>query len=319
MTNKRKSILDQIMEYLVRLSSMVEINNLNGLTDINHLSEDFFCILLNKIYDLNLINLNSETKNHPAIDLGDKERKTSIQVTSDSSSKKIKECLQKFAKNKLDEHYNFLKILIIAIKKNRGKTEIPSGCSLIFTRKSDVISLSDLIGVIRGLAIEKQENILEFLQKEFDDKQNGTEITLSNEVQTIIDLIEFLSSNKTLTPKKWTEEPDPEHKITHRFAEHKDFLEKEIVRLLPRYLTAREEVINVLGLDTANVDFIRDFLRSTSDSFLSKADNNPRKALDELTSFLEEKISVSGKKYDQQAIRFFLLDELIKCNIFPNE
>ena len=33
----------------------------------------------------------------------------------------------------------------------------------------------------------------------------------------------------------------------------------------------------------------------------------------------EEKLSTNGKKYDRSAIKFYLVNEMIKCRVFPNE
>lgn len=53
--------------------------------------------------------------------------------------------------------------------------------------------------------------------------------------------------------------------------------------------------------------------------YLDEAQDNPVDALSKLVLFFEEKLGSSGKKYDQMAIKFFLINEMIKCNVFPNE
>ena len=66
-------------------------------TDINRVSEDVLILLLSEVYDhKNLENLNvSEGSNFPAIDLGDKEKRVAYQITSTSTSDKIKDTLKK--------------------------------------------------------------------------------------------------------------------------------------------------------------------------------------------------------------------------------
>lgn len=49
------------------------------------------------------------------------------------------------------------------------------------------------------------------------------------------------------------------------------------------------------------------------------ANNNPTKALDTLVEYFENKLSTNGKKYDRMAIKFYLVNEMIKCSVFPNE
>ena len=87
-------------------------------------------------------------------------------------------------------------------------------------------------------------------------KPNTTSV--STEVETIINLIEYLTSKKDLTKKaKITDEPDPEGKIEKKFAGHTAFLKKELQDYLPIYDNAREEAENALGLDSLKYRFIR--------------------------------------------------------------
>ena len=42
-------------------------------------------------------------------------------------------------------------------------------------------------------------------------------------------------------------------------------------------------------------------------------------ALNKLVIYFETKLSANGKKYDRSAIKFYLVNEMIKCRVFPNE
>ncbi len=88
MLNK-ESYLKEVAKSLALLSNEVTILNAINLYDINIVAEDFFPGLLNLIYGYQLKNANDLEKNAPAIDLYDEVNKIAIQVTSDSSSKKI--------------------------------------------------------------------------------------------------------------------------------------------------------------------------------------------------------------------------------------
>ena len=81
--------LKEVAKSLALLSNEVTILNAINLYDINIVAEDFFPGLLNLIYGYQLKNANDLEKNAPAIDLYDEVNKIAIQVTSDSSSKKI--------------------------------------------------------------------------------------------------------------------------------------------------------------------------------------------------------------------------------------
>lgn len=69
-----KKNLNRVKELLVEFSEYVKIENRNGEFSINRTAENIAMGLLNIIFDSNLKNLNMETKNYPAIDLGDKKR-----------------------------------------------------------------------------------------------------------------------------------------------------------------------------------------------------------------------------------------------------
>ena len=107
---KRQTNCYQIIALFGSLESKVRMNNSSGLTDINILSENFFCRLLNQIFDLNLKNVNLEKLNFPAIDLADSAKRVAFQVTSDSSKVKIKKTLKRFDDHNLSKDYDELKI-----------------------------------------------------------------------------------------------------------------------------------------------------------------------------------------------------------------
>lgn len=314
---KRTAHPNELVNFFLDLEKKVKLNNSSGLTDINIVSENFFCHLLNKMFDLNLVNINLEKLNFPAIDLADSGRRKTFQITSVSTKSKIKKTLCRFDDHKLNESYDSLDIIVIEVKKTNIKEDLKLNCGIPFDKNKNVIDLSDLVKLILSLSNEKQEIILDFLGKELGN--TPTQVTnRSTEVQTLIDLVGYLTSKKTPGTEEWKEEPDPEQKIKHRFSEHSDYLEREILRLLPLYSSAKNQVTEVLGLDSVKIEFIRRFLQTKSESFLIDTAGDPKKALDKFTEFLEEKLSSSGVIYDNQAIRFYLIDELIKCNVFPN-
>ncbi|MEI6296496.1 MAG: SMEK domain-containing protein [bacterium] len=317
---ENQNLINQIIDYFSRIESSTKNSNSNGLTDINIFLEDVFCKLLNKVFDLNLVNLNILKSSFPSVDLGDGARKISFQVTSETTLKKIKETIKKFEDSGLSSKFDSLKFLIITTKKLNFKAKIKGPKNVSFDQNEDIITLSKLVKVIRPLDASKIREIHDLLRDEFDSqKDRKSEQVLTNEVETIADLVVFLSNNKEISDKNWTEEPDPGHKIEYRFADKSKFLKSQIIDLLPRYSLARSEVDEKLGLDSVKIDFIRNFLRIKSDIFLTQADGDPKKALDNLTEYFSSEISNKGKKHDYLAIRFYLLDELIKCNVFPNE
>jgi len=316
---KRKADLEKIISLLSHLQLCVKNSNSISLTDINIIAEDFFRDLLNLIYDLNLKNINLiEGKNFPAIDLVDENKKIVYQVTSDSSKRKIKYTINKFIENKLFQKYKILFFMIIGDKK-RYKSKFDTKGKFVFDESKHIKGIVDVINDVRSFRGEKITKILNFLETELEPKLYSAEGTVANEIETIMDLIEYLSDeSNSVKLRKITSEPDPEKKIYKRFANHASFLKGEIQSYIPMYAHKRQEAENSIGLDSIRTGLIRTYLRYKSDAFLRASKNNPTEALDKLTDFFVENLSKNKKKYDNGAIRYYLIYQIIQCNVFPN-
>lgn len=91
----------KIIQWFSELSSKIKLSNKLNLTDINICCENDFSQILNNIYNWKLYNINKQCKNAEAIDLIDNENRIAIQITSNTSTKKIKNTIDKFKKNKI--------------------------------------------------------------------------------------------------------------------------------------------------------------------------------------------------------------------------
>ena len=88
----QQSELQTIIELMSRWFSQVRLNTALTFYDINKISEDFGCKLLNLVFNHELVNLNSEHVNFPGIDLGDKTKDmVAYQVTSRIDGEKIRD------------------------------------------------------------------------------------------------------------------------------------------------------------------------------------------------------------------------------------
>ncbi len=309
--------LKLITDALGTLAHQVEFRNSVNLYDINIVSEDFFKEFLNLVYGYNLKNLNIIEKNASAIDLGDSSRKIAIQVTSDNSSTKINDTIEKFIEKKLFEKYDRLLILILTRKKKYRK-EFETKDFFLFNKDEDIMDNKDILQYIKDKDTEGLISISRFLETELSVRVNEEKRRQANEIETIIELIEFLSSNKGKITKKLTSPTDPGHKINTRFKEYADFLKGLYIGLVTLYSGAVDQAIDILGLDEVQNLVIGLYLRDISNQFLEEVSGNPKIALENLTKYFEAQLSESGKKYDKMAIKFFLISETIKCNVFPN-
>lgn len=309
--------LKNVAESLALLSKQVELLNAVNLYDINIIAEDFFTELLNLIFDYKLKNVNVVEKNAPAIDLIDEENKISIQVTSDNSSTKIKHTINEYIYNKSYEKYDRLIVLILTRKK-KYSASFDTKDKFVFNNGSDILDVKDLVKFVRGLEIEKIRSVNDFLGRELCEKVYSAKETQANEIDTIIDLIEYISKHKKVK-KKIDVVVDPKYKIFKRF---KDFAEKlisEYTTLYTVYGDAIETINETIGTDEAQDIIIMFYLQDISMQFLDETNDNPIKALNKLVGYFEDKLSVNGKNYDRAAIKFYLINEMIKCTVFPNE
>ena len=75
-TGKHKRMIGDKLAYI---QTMLERRTDLESYEENHDLEDVICTLLNLAYGFELKNLNRETPNHPAVDLGDKDRRICVQ------------------------------------------------------------------------------------------------------------------------------------------------------------------------------------------------------------------------------------------------
>ncbi len=309
--------LKEVAGSLALLSKEVTILNAVNLYDINIVAEDFFPGLLNLIYGYELKNVNHLEKNAQAIDLFDKTNKIAVQVTSDNSSKKINHTIYEFNKNESYKIYGRLIILILTQKK-KYTTVFNTDGKFVFDKTKDIWDVEDLMKDIRKLDTDRIKEISNYLSKELCDKYYAVKETQASEIDTIIALIEYISGHRKVKNKRETE-IDPEYKIYKRFRKFADNLIMKYTTLYAIYGDTLDVINDTLGIDEAQDIIIMFYLQDISVQFLDEAGDDPVVALNRLVAYFDEKLSINGKKYDRAAIKFYLINEMIKCRVFPNE
>lgn len=315
--NRRTTAINKITEHLSLLTNLVKIRSSVNLQDINIHAEQFFKILLNKIYGYSLLNINIEKRNAAVIDLGDRINKLAIQVTSNDSLEKIKSTVNAFDEKKLFEEYDSLKILIIKNKTQR-EGEIQTD-NFTFNKKTDVIDIDDLTNyIVSGIDdLDRLEDIQNFLETELFEKYRSN--NKPNEVATFLKLISFISDENNCVEFENESEPDPSFKIENRFKEYAPYLKNLYAELAIEYMHALSITENGLEISSVSIRRIGKYLKDISRKHLQSSNNDPEEALNNLCDyfknfFLAEKIS-----FDELAIKFYLLHQLIQCNVFPND
>jgi len=147
----------------------------------------------------------------------------------------------------------------------------------------------------------------------------GSQTSQAKDTETIMALIIYISTNAELQDDNIESiMPDPDKKIFKRFSKYCDEIKSEIVDSA-FYANAQKEAENVIGLDKISISKITAYLKRESRRMLRENNNNPMTALDKLTDFFEEILKKEkDNQFDRSAIRYYLIGEIPKCNVFPN-
>jgi hypothetical protein len=312
---KRVEYQKRIIKALSRLRAEVELNNCISLTDINHGAEDFYCGLLNLVYGYNLKNINIVEPNAAAIDLGDELKKIAIQVTSTSLLTKTKHTVDKFIEKELYRKFDRLLILNIVKKTNHAISEIGDDSYRLDT-KSDILDVEDLIKeIISDPNVLKLKSIVDFLDSEL---LSPVQKRLPNEVLTILGIIEYISDERNENAGNgYLDEPIPEDKIFRRFADHADFLVDMYNDGYLEYGAVLEAVKSEADFGQVKLRRASSYLRRRSDTVLTECGGDPKTALERIIIEFGNLLGSNGYTFDEGAAEFYVIEQLVRCNIFP--
>ncbi|MCL5998005.1 MAG: SMEK domain-containing protein [Chloroflexi bacterium] len=160
-------------------------------TDINKVSENILIPIFSEVYGYrNLRNLNySESENHPSVDLGDDVARVSIQVTSTSTSLKIKETLKGFIEHELYRKYDRVIVYILTEKQKTYSANIFNDITqgkVVFDVDKDIFDYRDLLREIGNLQADATQRVLHILETHFGDDRTldapRSEIERSNTI-----------------------------------------------------------------------------------------------------------------------------------------
>ncbi len=161
----REIIIDlSILRYIV--SSCVKEQRY----DINHDCENFYCRLLNFLWNKNFVNTNTVKRNSAGIDLADDTARIAVQVTSNISSGKIQSTLDKVVDHGLRAKYDEIYILYIDSKpkfdkerKNAVEFKFKDD-GTIYDDEKYLIDVQDLLHQIEPLDSRKMKPIADYVK-----------------------------------------------------------------------------------------------------------------------------------------------------------
>ncbi|MBF0648580.1 SMEK domain-containing protein [Dysgonomonas sp. GY75] len=170
----RIEAINKITAYAARFVVEVEGFNATNKYDINIHAETFLIPVLNKIFDIELENLNTtQRKNYPAIDLADFKNRVAFQITATSDLSKIESTLTTFFSHNLQKDFDTLYFYIITHKKekyNDAKIKDLLPENFVFNSDGNVIDKDVLLKRIDSIiSTPKLESICRIYQSEFSD------------------------------------------------------------------------------------------------------------------------------------------------------
>jgi len=176
---KKKDIYDRIVHELSIYVNDIEAKAENNLLDDNVFSEDFIKDLLNTCMGWNLVNLNTDTNRFPGIDLGDKERRIGVQVTSTKTSKKVSDSLDKVVSNNVDKDYNEIYLFILGRKQDSYSVDFAKYDTLDCS-ESNIWDVSDIIAWCAHYDSIHMEQVWNVIKQEIvvDDAKSGISIEI---------------------------------------------------------------------------------------------------------------------------------------------
>ena len=168
----RQELLQRSSALLGRLVHEVKVANAMGLFDINKVTEDFLIPIFVIAYNCpSLCNKNRIQMNFPAVDLGCETSRTSFQITSDSSSSKVHETLEKFESHKLSRDFDSLYVYVITEKQNsytsKKLIETAKNLSITFDTSTNILDYRDLAKKLGEFTNKQLERINEHLEEAF--------------------------------------------------------------------------------------------------------------------------------------------------------
>jgi len=169
---RRQELLQRSISLLGRFAHEVKVANAMGLFDINKIAEDFIIPIFAIAFKCpDLRNQNRVQMNFPAVDLGCVTSRTSIQITSDPSSNKICETLEKFKSHNLSNDFDKLYVYVITERQNSytsKKLEVAiTDLSIEFDPSTAILDCQDLAKMFAELTSEQLEYINRHLEGEF--------------------------------------------------------------------------------------------------------------------------------------------------------
>ena len=315
MALQRQHNLNEAEDWFIRLSRKIEANAPLRHLDANIELEPFFRDLLNLLFGWTLRSSNwAGPINQDSFDLDDRQRRVAVQVTSSLDAAKLRKTLTGFLSSHRGDFDRLVFVYPVLTKTDSRADFSKQLAGFDFDPRRDRLDLRDLLREIQNLAIDKQDAVVNLLRRELKPLGAALGMGADQNVQAITEILLYISAGVPSTAPE--EQPDAERKML-RFREHAAYLKRQFTEYVHCY-RAVAEARRAVGYDAVRSVRCAAWLKERSLAALEQHGDNATLAFDELVRLLLEKVHASGNDCDDSAMRYFLADELISCNVFPN-
>ncbi|UWQ32173.1 SMEK domain-containing protein [Leisingera sp. M527] len=309
----RQELLQKSASLLGRFAYEVRVSNAQDLFDINTVAEDLLVPIFATILDCpNLQNQNRIQMNFPAVDLGCKVGRISIQVTSDASSSKINETLEKFKSHGLDADFDRVLVYVLTERQqsynSKALAATVTGLPIEFSTSRDILDFHSLAKLIGELSNERIQRVCDLLEGEF--KKADANAKFRSELDAFLSAsgqkIEDEKRTKKYIPSVFVETSGPKEQM--RFFAHPMFFYRKIDDELRRFnLEEFNKLLRMAKIDEVQGD-LKALANLPSPENLNELRNRLATQLEEISS-LKDQVSVFSW-YGERAERYVPKDYL---------
>lgn len=183
-------IIEKINEKIAILKNEINQAGKLSILNIHKYCENLVKNLLNLTYGYNLVNLNEPMANFPGIDIGDDGKGIAYQVSSEKTSAKVDEMLDKVIRFKHYLKFPSINIFMLSPKQGSYTTNTNINGLFAFDPSKNVVDFDAWLKDMQHLPLDKLQKIIDFLEAELPytiSKLKGEGSALSVKNTTLID------------------------------------------------------------------------------------------------------------------------------------
>lgn len=286
-----------------------------NILDFHGHSENFYQHFLNELYGWAVSNENEIKQNAEAIDLVDHSNKLVLQVSATASKQKIESSL---SKNSIKNHqgYTFKFVSIARDADELRKETFKNPHEIAFSPVSDIIDKNSILSKIRGLNIDDQERIYEFVKKELVNEIDP--LKLESNLATVINILSKEDWDKS-EPISEINSFEIDRKISfNQLSNSKEWIDEYYT-----YFTRINDIYS--EFDKLGSNKSKTVLSTFKNVYLkSKNEFLGDELFDEIINKITERV-LNSSNYEaipieelEQSIRIITVDAFIRCKIFEN-